>query len=344
MSIAGQREVEIAPGVQLPMVGLGTWSLDDPYATVRTALDLGYRHVDTAFQYRNESEVGRAIRDSGVPRECVFVTTKITSSQIGREDATISSSLRDLNTDYVDLWLIHDPPPPGRSERLWEYMIGLRDAGRARAIGVSEYGTRQVDEIVAATGVTPAVNQIRWAPTLFSRIRLTESRARGIQLEGFSALRLTDLTTNAISVAAAAHGVSPAQVLLRWHIDHGVVTIPRSSTPARIAQNLDVWDFELTAAERDSLDELSVVGRSAASPARASALDSTAPVGSIGRIVAPTGVPTGAGEIEIPGFPAHLAWSLEPVAVGAIARVVGLRGTRAVQIEPVDVSPTHTAS
>lgn len=325
-----QCSVEIAPGVLMPMIGFGTWSLNDAYAAVRSALDAGYRHFDTAYQYQNEGDIGRALRDSGIPREDVFITTKITAARIGLEEETIASSLRQLQTDYVDLWLIHDPPPPGKSEKLWEFMIGLRERGRARTVGVSEYSTGQLDAVVAATGVTPAVNQIRWAPALFDPARVRDMYERKVQLEGFSALRLTDLSTPSLLAIAEAHGVTTTQVLLRWHIDHGVVAIPRSSTPERIRANLDVWDFELTGPELDIIDALSVVTRTGAAYHQV-------PIGSVGTLVAPTGQPTGAGEIEIAGQPALLAWSAGLLSVGTVARVIGFRGVRAVEVEAVEV-------
>src|SRR3954451_4498325 len=210
-----QRRVQIAPDVSMPMIGFGTWSLRDTYAAVRAALEAGYRHFDTAAQYGNEHAVGTAVRDSGLPRDEVFITTKILSRHIGMEEDVVAASLRQLQTDYVDLWLIHDPPPPGRSERLWEFMIGLRERGLARAIGVSEYGTSQLDAVVAATGVHPAVNQIRWAPALFDATRAQQMRCRSVQLEGFSAMRLTDLTDPVLARIAEAHGVTTSQVLLR---------------------------------------------------------------------------------------------------------------------------------
>jgi len=311
------------------MVGFGTWALRSPYDAVRTALEVGYRHIDTAYQYQNEDEIGRALRDSGLSREEVFITTKITASRIGLEEETIASSLRDLRTDYVDLWLIHDPPPPGKSEKLWEFMTDVRERGHARTIGVSEYSTGQLDSIVAATGVTPAVNQIRWAPALFDRVRLREMHDRLVTLEGFSALRLTDSNDPRLLEVAEAHGVTACQVLLRWHIDHGVVAIPRSSTPERIRANLDVWDFELTEPELELIDEMSVVTGPGSDV-------SHVPIGSVGVVIAPTGRPTGAGEIEIVGQPALLAWSREDLSVGTAARVIGHRGARGVDVEAVD--------
>jgi diketogulonate reductase-like aldo/keto reductase len=308
------------------MIGFGTWALSSPYEAVRTALEAGYRHFDTAYQYRNENEIGRALGDSGISREDVFITTKITASRIGLEEETIASSLRDLKTDYVDLWLIHDPPPPGESEKLWGFMMGLNERGHARAVGVSEYSTGQLDSIVAATGVTPAVNQIRWAPALFDHGRLQDMRDRNVTLEGFSALRLTDLDNPRLLEIADAHGVTTSQVLLRWHIDHGVVAIPRSSTPERIRANLDIWDFQLTGQELDIIDAMSVVtGPAVDYP--------NVPIGSVGTIIAPTGRPTGAGEIEIVGQPSLLAWSQGELSVGTMARVIGHRGVRAVEVE-----------
>jgi 2,5-diketo-D-gluconate reductase A len=323
------RNIEIAPGVLMPMIGLGTWALQFPYEAVRTALDAGYRHFDTAYQYQNEGDIGRALRDSGIPREDVFITTKITASRIGLEEETIASSLRQLRTEYVDLWLIHDPPPPGKSEKLWEFMIGLRERGNARTVGVSEYSTGQLDSIVVATGVTPAVNQIRWAPALFDPTRVQEMYDRKVQLEGFSVLRLTDLNNPGLLEIAEAHAVTTSQVLLRWHIDHGIVAIPRSSTSERIQANLDVWDFRLTGPELGIIDAMSVIVRPGASYFEA-------PIGSVGTIIAPTGVPTGAGEIEIAGQPALLAWSAEHLSVGTVARVIGYRGFRAVEVEAIE--------
>lgn len=321
------RAVEIAPQVQMPMIGLGTWSLRDTYASVRTALDAGYRHIDTAEQYGNEAEIGAAIHDSGLEREEIFITTKILSRDLERVDAVLEASLSALRTDYVDLWLIHDPPAPGLSERLWDGLIRHREAEHARAIGVSEYSTGQIDAIVASSGVTPAVNQLRWAPALFDESRLRESSALGIQLEGFSGLRLTDLADPVFTSAAEHHGVTPGQVLLRWHIDHGVVAIPRTDSARRIEQNLDVWGFELDGDELRAIDALSTVGVAAGRCCPGCRL-----AGRLGEVVAPTGVPTGPGEIAVDGEPPLVAWSRVALPVGSVARIVGCRSTRSVDV------------
>lgn len=261
MTTGDQQRAEISPGVLIPMIGFGTWDVRPPdaYHAVRTAIDAGYRHIDTAYGYANEGYIGRALQDSGVGREEVFLTTKIPSRRVGFEEETIANSLRQLRTPYVDLWLIHDPPEGEKSERLWEFLIGVRERGNARAIGVSNYSTAQIDAIAKATDVTPAVNQIKWTPALFDRERLQENRDRDIQLEGFSAIRLTDLGNPDLLRIADAHGVTTAQVLLRWHIDHGVIALPRSIKPERIRANLDVWDFALTRPELDVIDGMSTV-------------------------------------------------------------------------------------
>jgi diketogulonate reductase-like aldo/keto reductase len=241
------------------MIGFGTWDIShgDTYAAIRTALEAGYRHIDTAYGYHNEDEIGRAVEDSGVARDEIFITTKIPSRRIGLEEETVKNSLSQLRTEYVDLWLIHDPPDAEKSPRLWAFLIDVRERGQARAIGVSNYSTPQIDAIVQATGVTPAVNQIKWTPELFDHERLQENRDRSIQLEGFSAIRLTDLNDPRLVQVATSHEVTTAQVLLRWHIDHGVVAIPRSITPARIRANIDIWDFELDRQELDFIDAMS---------------------------------------------------------------------------------------
>src|SRR5215468_9031457 len=158
--------VKLADGLTMPMVGLGTWQLHGQhgYDAVRTALDVGYRLIDTATMYGNEAEVGRAVRDSGIPREELFLTTKLPPRLAGRERETIAASLRDLGTDYIDLWLIHWPPNGGAAPGTWDEFIIAREQGLARSIGVSNYSTAQIDELTSSSGQTPVVNQIPWSP------------------------------------------------------------------------------------------------------------------------------------------------------------------------------------
>lgn len=250
-------------GGAIPVLGFGTWRLrgDEAYNAVRTALDVGYRHVDTATMYENEAEVGRAIADSGVDRADIFVTTKLPPDLVGSEEATIAASLRLLGTEYVDLWLVHWPPNDTAAPDVWEKFLAAKDAGHVRAVGVSNYSTAQIDELIDATGVTPAVNQIPWSPAICDLALIDELRSRGVVLEGYSGLRRSNLDDPTLGAIAAAHGVTVPQVIIRWHIENDYVVIPRSSKPERIASNADVWGFELTEAERAQLAALATPKR-----------------------------------------------------------------------------------
>lgn len=242
----------------MPLIGLGTWRLrgETAYRSVRHALDVGYRLIDTATMYGNEAEVGRALHDSDVSREEVFVTTKLLPDDVGRERQAILDSLRRLGLDYVDLWLIHWPPNGPAGSATWAEFVAARHDGLTRSIGVSNYGTTQIDELTEASGVTPAVNQIKWSPSLFDAERFGQLRERRIVLEGYSPFRATDLADPLLVQLADKHGVSPAQIVLRWHVEHGIVAIPRSQTPERITQNLDIFGFQLTDDEVVSLNAL----------------------------------------------------------------------------------------
>ncbi|XVU22290.1 aldo/keto reductase [Actinoplanes sp. CA-054009] len=244
--------------VEMPLLGFGTWQIrgDEAYQAVRDALEAGYRHLDTATMYGNEEEVGRALADSGVPRDEVFVTTKLPPERAGQERRTIEASLHALGLDAVDLWLIHWPPHRGRSVKVWKEFIAIRDAGLARAVGVSNYGPDEIDELTAETGVTPAVNQIRFGPSLYDAGLLRAHRERGVVLEGYSPFKTTNLNDPVLTKIAAAHGVDTARVVLRWHVQHEIVVIPKSATPERIARNADIAGFELTADEMAAVDGL----------------------------------------------------------------------------------------
>jgi len=244
-------------GAALPLLGFGTWQLSgsEAYDAVRVALEVGYRHLDTATIYRNESQVGRALADSALDRSEVFLTTKLPPDRAGRARETLESSLRQLGVEQVDLWLIHWPPG-GAGVDTWRRLLALRDEGLARDVGVSNYSPAQVDELVEATGEAPAVNQIRWSPWLYDAGRLAHSRDRGVVLEGYSPFKASRLDDPVLQEVAEAHGVTPAQVVLRWHLDHEVVVIPKSARRERIEQNLAVEGFTLTPDEVARLDAL----------------------------------------------------------------------------------------
>ena len=258
MSTTENPTVTIAPGIEMPLVGLGTWQANGSkaYDAVRRALDVGYRHIDTATMYANEEEVGRAVRDSGLPRDEVFITTKLPSGNAGRERATIEASLQALGLDRVDLWLIHWPPGGRAAPQVWEQFVQIQADGLARAIGVSNYDERQIDELISATGVTPAVNQIEWSPALYDAAVVQAHRARGVTLEGYSPFKSANLRERVLAEIAERHGVTTRQVVVRWHVEHGTVVIPKSSHPARIATNFDVFGFALDDAEVARIDAL----------------------------------------------------------------------------------------
>lgn len=250
--------VDLGGGAVMPMVGFGTWQLGGrrAYEAVRYALEVGYRHLDTATMYRNEREVGQALRDSGLDRGEVFVTTKLPPGNAGRARATLAESLRALDTDYVDLWLIHWPPRRQASVPLWREFLAVRDDGQCRSVGVSNYDIAQIDELIAATGQHPVVNQIPWSPSRYDPALLAAHADRGIAVEGYSPLKGTRLRDPVLAEIAARHQVTPAQVVLRWHLEHGITVIPKSAHPDRIKSNFDLFTFSLTPEEVTRLDHL----------------------------------------------------------------------------------------
>ena len=259
MTVPSQEAIPLRPVGAIPLVGFGTWRLSgrSSYQAVLHALATGYRHIDTATMYGNEAEVGQAMRDSGLSREEIFLTTKLLQDDADHPDRAIDASLRRLGTDYVDLWLIHWPPRGRASPKTWEQVLAQRELGKTRAAGVSNYSTDQVDELIAATGDAPTVNQVRWGPAIYASTFATECSARGVVLEGYSPLRATRLDDPRLVDVARHHAGSPAQVVLRWHIEHRVVVIPRSSNPKRIEENFDLWGWSLTTEEVALLDSLS---------------------------------------------------------------------------------------
>lgn len=248
--------VSLAHGA-IPLLGFGTWQITGDEAVDATALALesGYRHLDTATAYRNEGEVGQGLERSGVARDDVFVTTKYPPGHADEAVDTLRRSLDLLGTDYVDLWLIHSPEG-GSQIDLWQSFVEAREQGLARDIGVSNFDVAMIDELSAATGVVPAVNQIEWSPLLFDAAVLDAHRERGVILEGYSALRGGTLEHPAIISIAERLGRTPAQVIIRWHLQHGVVVIPKSRQADRIRSNADVAGFELSAADSATLDAL----------------------------------------------------------------------------------------
>ena len=251
-------------GHTIPQLGLGTWPLKDKEVaeTIVTATGIGYRHIDTAAKYGNEKGVGEGIKRSGVPREELFVTTKLDGKHQGDDKALagLEESLKKLKLDYVDLLLIHWPLPKlGKFTSTFRTFKKLQDAGLVRSIGVSNFKPKHLDTLIDGTGLVPAVNQIELDPTITRDEQRAYNEGRGIITESWSPLGAGGelLKLPALAAIADAHGKTPAQVVLRWHIQNGLVAIPKSSNVERLAANLDVFDFELTTADLSSIAGLS---------------------------------------------------------------------------------------
>ncbi|MGF1425905.1 aldo/keto reductase [Kitasatospora sp. LaBMicrA B282] len=251
----------VAPGssVAIPQLGFGVWQVPDDgaAAAVRTAIETGYRSIDTAAIYENEEGTGLGIRQAGVPREELFITTKLWNSglrdwsgQAGRDAvrAEFDASLAKLGLDYLDLYLIHWPRPMhGSYDNVWQAVAELLDSGRVKAVGVSNFGTAELTRLFETSSVVPALNQVELHPH-FPQTELRAFHAEhGIATEAWSPLGQGKglLTDPALAKIAAKHGRTVAQVVLRWHLQSGVIAIPKSVTPSRIAENFEVTGFEL---------------------------------------------------------------------------------------------------
>jgi len=260
-------------GQTMPWLGLGVYQVpndDDATRTVRTALDHGYRHVDTAALYHNERGVGRALRESGIPREEIFLTTKVWNDDIraGRIEQACHASLQRLGLDYVDLYLLHWPIK-GIHRESWRAMEKLHRAGKARTIGVSNYLIPHLEELLPTAEILPAVNQIEFHPYLQSKTLHDYCRARDIRLTAWSPLMQAGplLRDPVLTGIARKHGKTIAQVILRWDLQVGVVTIPKSVHAERIAENANVFDFELDTADLAVIAALDAHRRNGPDPA-----------------------------------------------------------------------------
>ncbi|WGD37967.1 aldo/keto reductase [Lysinibacter sp. HNR] len=256
--------VELNNKTRIPQLGFGVFLVDPPEAqrVVTDALELGYRHIDTAAIYKNEEGVGRAIAASALPREDLFITTKLWNTDQGKDTTlpAFEASLDRLGLDYVDLYLVHWPAPQ-RDTYVESYRVleGILDSGRARAIGVSNFLIPHLERLLAETGVVPAVNQIELHPYYQRRDLVEFGRSRGIHTEAWGPLsqgKSALLEDPMITAIAAKHGKTPAQVVLRWHIQRGIIVFPKTTSRARAAENFDLFDFELTPDEQAAITNL----------------------------------------------------------------------------------------
>ncbi len=266
--MTSQPMITLNDGKRMPQLGLGVYQTTGNIAVpaIRKALETGYRHIDTAAMYNNEAEVGEAIRTSGVAREDIFLTTKLWNDNQGRDKTlrAFDASMNRLGLDYLDLYLIHWPAPHlGLYVETWKTLIELREQGRVRSIGVSNFCEDHLQHIIAETGVTPVVNQIELHP-MFQQSALRAAHADlGIVTESWSPLGRGSLFDNpAIQAIAKKHGRSPAQIIIRWHLENGFVAIPKSSNPVRIEENFNVFDFVLDESDMRAIGGLdSALGR-----------------------------------------------------------------------------------
>lgn len=252
--------IALNDGNSIPQVGFGTWPLrgEDAAAAVSAAIGVGYRHLDTARKYGNEDGVGEGIRRAGVDRAELFVTTKFDGEFQGgdRAIAGLRGSLALLGTDYVDLLLIHWPlPARGEFVSTWRTFEKLQAEGFARSIGVSNFKPAHLEALLAETDVVPAVNQIQLSPVIQRREYRAWDEAHGIVTESWSPIKGV-LGEAVVEEVAEKHGRTPAQVVLRWHVQNGLVVIPKSADPERMAQNLAIFDFELDHGDLAKLDTL----------------------------------------------------------------------------------------
>ncbi len=258
-------------GVEMPWFGLGVWQVEegeDATQSVNAALKAGYISIDTAAAYKNEESVGKAIRESDIPRDQLFITSKLWNADQGYEStlAAFDATMEKLGLDVLDLYLIHWPVK-GKYKDSWRAMEKLYKEGRIRAIGVSNFQPHHLDDLLADAEVVPAVNQVEFHPLLTQNELLDYCAQKGIQVEAWSPLARGKLFDNeVVKGIAEKYGKSPAQVLLRWVLDKGVVVLTRSVKPERIADNADIFDFQLTTDEIDLLNTLNKNERTGPDP------------------------------------------------------------------------------
>jgi diketogulonate reductase-like aldo/keto reductase len=261
MSISIRTTTPLHGTVDIPLLGFGVYKVKDGSAVenaVTAALETGYRHIDTAALYRNERGVGRAIAASGIHRSDLFITTKLWNSDQGYNStmAAVDDSLAKLGLAYVDLYLVHWPKPE-HTQGTWRAMEEIQTTGKARAIGVSNFLPKHLDQLAETATVLPSINQIEFHPHLQSPDLVSYCTERGIVIEAWSPLKHGAIIDDPeLAAIAEAHGVTVAQVVLRWMLQRGIVTLPKSVTPSRIAQNADLYGFELSADEVTAIDAM----------------------------------------------------------------------------------------
>ena len=251
-----QLTLPLNTGRKIPVLGLGTWKLaDDTAGTIENALTLGYQMIDTSGDYGTQKSIGEGIHRSGIDREHIYLVTKVEEDDDAYEATT--RNLRELDLDYADLMLIHRPPEGGAGTSLWEGLIQARADGLTRDIGVSNYSIEQIEELVDVTGEVPAVNQIEWTPFGWSPEMLDHCRGRHIVIQAYSPLgRAERLNDDRLVEIAESYGRTPAQVVIRWNLQLGIVPIPKANTQDHLEENLGVFDFGVSEQDMAQLNDL----------------------------------------------------------------------------------------
>ncbi|MFX0010664.1 MAG: aldo/keto reductase [Candidatus Hermodarchaeota archaeon] len=253
-------KVKLNNGVSMPILGLGTWNLRGKEASraILWALEIGYRHIDTASMYGNEKTIGEALKESKIPRDEIFITTKVWTSDQGYENTLVAfdKSRELLNLDYIDLYLIHWPVTGLRSTT-WKALEKLYDLGHVRAIGVSNFIIRHLEELKENLEVIPAVNQVEFSPFLYQKELMEYCKSKSIFLESYCPLTRTRKFNNpTLAAIGQKHSKTPAQVLIRWGLQHDIITIPKSGDKKHLTENADVFDFSLDESDMKKLDNL----------------------------------------------------------------------------------------
>ncbi len=242
-------------GNKIPVIGLGTWELDDAVEAVANALDLGYRLIDTSDDYGTQMGIGEAIKSSNLDRKEIFITTKV--SVTDDSYARTKSNLDELGLDYIDLELIHHPPPTGSGKDLWDGLMKAKNDGLVKDIGVSNYTTDLIDRLIDESGEVPMVNQVEWTPFGHNDDVLNYCKEKGIIIQAYSPLtRSIMLNNETLSLLAAKYGKSNAQIMLRWDLQHGVIPLPKAGYRVHQEENINVFDFELSGEDMRMIDDL----------------------------------------------------------------------------------------
>lgn len=241
---------------RMPILGLGTWQLThDTASTVAYALELGYCQIDTSSDYGTQPGIGEAIRNSNIDRKHIYVVTKVEETDDAYERT--KANLKELNLEYVDLMLIHRPPPTGAGEDLWEGLIRAKKEGLVRDIGVSNYSTELIDKLIEAGGEVPTVNQIEWSPFGHSRDMMKYCAEKKIIIQAYSPLTRTKrLDDDTLAQVAARYNKSPAQILIRWNVQLGTNPIPKANQKKHLEENISVFDFEISDEDMKTLNDL----------------------------------------------------------------------------------------